>query len=224
MVRKVDWKIYIIIAIITSMFFITGIYTGFVLSKEKIDIISEQVGALDSGLKDTELTLLFLSFFGNKSCDLLRHQLNSLEIDSNNLRKDVEFYEATEKLTDPSYITVKKDYMSLMLRHWLYYKEMKEECSTNSTVILYFYSNKYCDSCEDQGIILTYLKREQPDNIAVFSFDTDLEVKMIDYIGNLYNFTTKKIPVLIIEDEKYEGFLNKEELKTILCEKNRILC
>lgn len=224
MVRKIEWKTFLIIGIITFIFFISGIYTGIILSKEKVNTIEEQIKYFSYSLRDTELTLLFLSLFGKKSCDLLSEQLSDLEIQSEELRKDVAFYETTEKITDPSYIEIKRNYMSVMLTHWLYHEQMKRECNVNSTVILYFYSNKYCGICEDQGIILTYLKKEHWDNLVIFSFDFDLDVRMIDYLGKLYDFEAREDPVLIIDDEKHEEFLDKEELEEILCEKSKLLC
>ena len=94
----------------------------------------------------------------------------------------------------------------------------------DSTIILFFYSNKYCEICEDQGTILTYIKQKHPKAIMIFTFDVDMDVRMINYLGEIYDFEVRENPVLIIEDKKYENFLSRNDIEKILCEIDETMC
>lgn len=222
--RRVDWKIYILIGLVTFIFFFSGIFAGVLISKTKIDVLSSQVDQFSSSMKETETMMLFLSIYGEKACDMIYEQMNKLSEESENIGKDVAFLETTKKIDDPYYTTLKKNYMSVMLMHWLYNEKAKADCKTNSTTILFFYSNLYCKSCKDEGTVLTYLKQKYPENIMLFSFDTDLEITMIKHLGKLYGFEAREDPVIIIEGKKYEKFMNREEIESVLCELNEKMC
>jgi thiol-disulfide isomerase/thioredoxin len=222
--RSVEWKTYLIIGIITFIFFLSGIMTGIFLSKTKVDTLVEQVDQFRTNIRETETMMLFMSLYGKEACDMIYGQLDALGKESEEIRKEVAFYETTEKLEDPSYLSLKKDYMSVMLMHWLYQEKANIDCRMNSTIILFFYSNQRCEICKDEGTILTYLKQKYTNKIAIFTFDVDLDITMIDYLGKLYDFEIKENPVLIINGEKYEKFLNRNDIEKILCEKNETMC
>jgi len=52
--RRVEWKTYLIIGIITFAFFFSGIFTGIFMSIKKIDILSEQVDQFRTSIRETE--------------------------------------------------------------------------------------------------------------------------------------------------------------------------
>jgi len=216
--RKVEWKTYLAIGIITFIFFLSGILTGLFISKAKVDTLVEQVNQLGINLRETETIMLFMSLYGKDACDMLYEQLDALNNESEEIRKDVAFYETTKRVEDPSYIATKKNYMSIMLMHWLYQEKANKECQINSTIILFFYSNKYCEICKDQGTVLTYMKQKYADKIVIFTFDVDLDVRMINYLGKLYGFEVRENPVLIIRNTKYEKFLSRNDIEKILCD------
>lgn len=222
--RRVEWNTYVIIGVITFIFFFSGIFTGIYINKMKVDVLSDQVSQFRTSMTDTETMMLFLSIYGEDACDMLQEQLNALSEESKEIGEDVAFYESTKKVEEPYYLELKRNYMSIVLKHWLYNERAKTECKINSTTILFFYSNRYCEICEDEGTILSYIKNKYPDNLMIFAFDVDLDVRMINYLGTLYDFEVMETPVLIIEGNKYEGFLSKTDLEKIICESNSAVC
>lgn len=226
MVRhKVDWHIYLIVAIITSVVFFSGIYIGIILSREKISVLAVDVKQFGESLQETELTMLFLSTIGgNQSCELLQSQMNKLAAQSDETARKVIFYETEERLRLEDYPALKKQYMLTVLKHWLYFERMKKDCVTNATTVLYFYSNVNCPSCGDQGTTLSYLKQKYDDALMVFPVDYDTDLSMIKMLGQTYGFSNLTVPVMVIDGKKYEGFIAKTELQQILCLTNNAFC
>ena len=104
------------------------------------------------------------------------------------------------------------------LNYWLFAKKTKEKCDLDVVNILYFYSEKNCQTCPDQGVILTYFKKTFGDKLLVFPIDVDYELNepVITILKKQYDVTM--YPTTIIEDQKYEGIIHNEELKKIICD------
>ena len=82
--------------------------------------------------------------------------------------------------------------------------------------ILYFYRND-CDICPNQGVILTYFKNVFGDKLLVFPIDGGLssDESAVDIIQSRFNITS--YPTLIVEEQKFEGVIEKDALRTIIC-------
>ena len=63
----------------------------------------------------------------------------------------------------------------------------------------------------------TYFKNKFGDKLLIFPIDVDYEENepVITILEKQYKIT--KTPTLVIEDKKYEGIINEEELKKIIC-------
>jgi len=111
-------------------------------------------------------------------------------------------------------LSLKKYYSILEARHWLFIKKASQECNTNATPILYFYSNEPdCKNCETQGFVFSYVKKVMPD-ILVYSFDVNLDSSAIYTLKINYNVTTT--PSFVINEKTYSGYKDSEELIAIL--------
>ena len=95
-------------------------------------------------------------------------------------------------------------------------KGMEEWCQFNQTIILYFYKKKEdCPDCDGQAFVLTDLNKEIDPEIAIFSFDSDLELPSIDTLELFYNITS--YPCVVIEDNTHCGLHNKNNLVELIC-------
>jgi len=133
----------------------------------------------------------------NNTCDLLDYEITRLGE------------------TGEEFKNLKKKYTSLLIRNWLFFKEFKENCNSNMSIVLYFYSNEYCDDCSQQGAVLTYMQRKYP-VIKVIALDADLDMNVMKLMKRLYNIEEVTEPVLIINEERHEGLKSRDDLEEIL--------
>jgi thiol-disulfide isomerase/thioredoxin len=93
-------------------------------------------------------------------------------------------------------------------------------CDDNVVNILYFFSRDQCDICPSQGQILTYFKKKLQDKLLVFPINVDFEEDedFIKIIRIRYNVTV--MPTLVVNDQKYEGVVSRDELSKIICEQS----
>jgi hypothetical protein len=118
---------------------------------------------------------------------------------------------------NPQVIRLKKNYSLLEIKNWLLTEKAKDQCQAKLIPILYFYSNhEDCPTCAKQGYVLTYLREKYP-FLRIYSFDYNLELSALDTIKSLYRLTDP-LPILVIGENTYSGFRDKEEIENILPE------
>jgi len=107
-------------------------------------------------------------------------------------------------------ISLKNQYYALEIKHYLLINEINEKCGKKYDTILYFYGTEdECKLCSIQGEEITRLKNNSPEKM-VYSFDYNSEYLLV---RNLINTNSIEItPSIIINKEKYEGFLNYNDL------------
>jgi hypothetical protein len=83
--------------------------------------------------------------------------------------------------------------------------------------VLYFYSEEKCPQCSNMGVLLTYYKKKLDQKLLIFPINIDLEKdeKIITLLRKRYEVYS--LPTIIVEDSKFEGFLDKSELGKLIC-------
>ena len=214
--RKINTKIYLLAAFFTMIIFFTGILLDRMLTNTKNELLINYIREIEEEQTNTQLEFLLLERAGkNNTCDLLDYEITTLGKTGEQTRIEVARYEESGKIYTKEFKDLKKKYTSLLIRNWLFFKEFKENCNSNMTIILYFYSNKYCNDCNQQGSVLTYMQRKYP-SIKVISLDSDLDMNVMKLMKRLYDIKNVTKPVLIINEKKYEGLKSRSDLEKIL--------
>ncbi|MCK4428827.1 MAG: thioredoxin family protein, partial [Candidatus Aenigmarchaeota archaeon] len=172
--------------------------------------------ALDEERNIQETNRLLLTLFEDDSCVLLQEYMNEIAPNLEKLAWRTDYYERSadrKRFSEEEYVKIKKNYMLLLVNYWLIAKKLESTCGDNTPKLIYFYSNKKCDDCKAQGIILDSVKKEH-EEIMVFSMDKDIDLSTIRLIAGIYNVT--EVPSLVINDETYNGFMNKKEVEEAL--------
>lgn len=212
--KRITWPFYLVTFVITALVFISGVYFGFFLNRAKSSELQEMVSDLDKIRTEQELNLLLIDYLPNKTCDIMRYELEEIIPRINELEKEVTFYEDTRKFEESSYMETKKDYMINQIKYWLYMEKLKSSCDLNVTTLIYFYSNRECDLCRNQGIVLDYMKNRHKSDLMIFALDTDLGMNSIEIIRKSYGIET--LPALIVNEKIYGGFVNRTSLEEII--------
>lgn len=113
---------------------------------------------------------------------------------------------------DEEVISLKERYHIYQIQEYLFFRSLKEECGTNNTLILQFYS-KNCDLCMAQGTTLDALYAKDK-SVNIYAIDYDIDNPALRALKSYYKVSST--PSLVINGKTYTGFLELSELeKTI---------
>ena len=164
-----------------------------------------------------QLQYLYLNAFsGQDNCPIIAATLRTTIEDLSASLEEVINYEEQKQSQSTRQKIVQRRYIIDNLRYWLLAKESKQRCNLDIVTILYFYSSD-CDSCPNQGTILTYFKNLFGEQVLIFPINLDLknDEPMVEIAMLQFNVT--KYPTLIIDTQKYEGVIKKDDLQEIIC-------
>lgn len=209
----VDYK-YFLAGFISLLIFMVGIQTGLLLSNEKVRLFENEVQSVRNHVDSLELEFLFIDVFGKElSCEYLNNQVILVGNEADRMGALLSSYDASRKLDEPIN-TTKEDYMSVLIREWLYFEKVKGACHTNATTVVYFYSNNACPDCREQGVVLTYFKQSMKDKLMVFPIDLNVNLPIIQSLRGTFGIA--EVPTIVVNGVKYPGFVDKDRLGSIL--------
>lgn len=208
-------RIIISAFIISALLFLSGIYVGYSINREKLSSIETKLIEITSDIQNFQLEFLFLDVLGeNATCPLLADTLSEINKESYDIGTRLTSYGSEGEIQDYNeYMSTKREYSRLLIGYWLLANKLKTSCKLEANTIVYFFS-KECESCDDQGFVLTYFKKQEGENLLVFALDGDLDEPSIQVLKRHYNILS--YPALIINGESYDKFLSKGELEEIL--------
>jgi hypothetical protein len=206
--KKMDWSKHTAVFIITVLIFFTGILLGSYINTNKLISLNDLSEELRISAMSSEVEFAILS---ENPCKVTDYGFLSNEL--NDLSGKVEFMENQLGRNNPEVLKLKNFYSIVQLRHYLLMTKLTEECSLNVTNIIYFYSNEGdCETCSEQGFILSYLRYNYPINI--YSIDLNSQNNAVRALKEIYDI--ESAPSLVIDGEPYYTYLRTEDIRTII--------
>lgn len=215
--RTISTDKYIIAGIITGLIFFLGLTLGLIFEDARYGLIQQINQEQEIKYQSLQLQYLFLGAYNNEnSCAILAATLQETVTDLSDSLSDVIAYEEENKGTESQKIAVQRRYLQDNLRYWLLAKESKKKCNMNVLPVLYFYK-KDCESCPQQGTILSYFKDLLEDKLLVFPINMNLadQEPMVKIIQSQFNVT--EFPTIVVDNLKYEGIVDKQKMEEIIC-------
>ena len=201
---------YLAVFATTTLIFIVGILVGNYFASLKL----EKIDDIESQLKiDTLGTELQFSLFAQQPCGFINSTPLIDELHELGVKLDHMENILGKKNKD---VLMLKDYYSILeLRQWMLENEIKDKCGENRTLVLYFYSNDKdaCPKCEEQGFILTYIRKNFKD-VNIYSFDADSDNAAIKAIKSIYQIET--VPTVVVNGKKVENFATKDMMSDMI--------
>ncbi len=215
----INKRIFVIAGIITILLFISIYSLNFYMNTQREQVVVDRMEQILDEYQEIQALSLMSDAFGKEmTCLSLESTLSHLDktLWDTGLKID-KYREVTEQfITDPFYLNQKRKFNRNEVIYLSMLENMKEACNINQSVLLYFYRKKEeCADCDAQAFVLTDLNKEIDDEIAIFSFDTDLELPSINALAIFYNITS--YPCTVVEDHTYCGLHNKNDIEDILC-------
>lgn len=212
--------IFIAAAVITIMLFVSVYSFNLFLNMQRERVVIEKMEEVLDEYQEIQALSIMSDVFGKEmACISLEKRLAHMDETLWDTGVKIDKYrEVTEKfVTDPFYLDQKRKFNRNEIIYFSMLKEMKGWCKFNQTIILYFYKKKeYCPNCDAQSFVLTDLNKELDPEIAIFSFDSDLELPSVKTLELFYKIDS--YPCLVIEDDTYCRLHNKNDLIDRLCE------
>ncbi|MFH0862990.1 MAG: hypothetical protein V1875_08180 [Candidatus Altiarchaeota archaeon] len=196
----------------------------FLNSKREISITDDMDASLETMEEMQALTYLAPLFHDNETCVTLKSQLKLLDTQTWKLGNKIEDYHklTQEYMSNPEYYKQKRKFNRQEVMYLSLLRQIRDKCSLNQSIILYFYSNpKKCQQCDQQAFVLTHLHQKMDQEISIFSFDYDLDLPSVSVLKDVYN--VGELPCIVIEDGTYCGLQDKETIERVLCEKTPYL-
>lgn len=223
MARNIQRRRYLFVLVATVIIFSLGLLMGMVVNEKKVDFMerltaTQNLDALSLQLQFTYLNSLDInSTEGCKAMNAaLEHSWTTLAIAYSNL---VKYKDSPDVNSDNVKLLERNDLLN-NIRYWFLLKKAKTFCELEDSVsVLFFFSEKGCYECGAQSAILEHYKEIFDERFLLFHINRDIEDPMVHLLVNQYEASVS--PTIILEDEKFEGVMAKEELKKVVCSKFR---
>lgn len=208
--RKINRTRFFLAFIFTTAIFLIGMWFGQNMLKSKFSEIEEMQNDFRKDTVTIENEYMFLA---QNPCFLLNSSKFASELYL--MGERLEFMEESHGKDNKDVLRLKEYYSLLEMRHWLFLEEIKKKCNYDIKTILYFYSNRECNRCVEQGYILTFLRNSYPE-LNVYSFDVDIDNSALDILRKSYGVTSKNLPFIVFGNKTFSGFISAKELQNEL--------
>ncbi|RME52401.1 hypothetical protein D6783_04735 [Candidatus Woesearchaeota archaeon] len=210
--RRINKSKYLVSLLLTIAIFVIGIFIGNTFAEQKLSHVEELERDLRLDVLGIEIQY---AIFAEDPCQAI--ETGELTDELYDVSQKLTFMENQLGKDNKEVVSLKNYYSLLQARHWLLMQRSQRQCNNNLTLIIYFYSNKGdCPSCEQQGVILTYIRRKYP-FVRTYPYDINMENPVTRAIKQIYHVTTA--PTVIIDGEVYPHFLTTTEIESILAQK-----
>ncbi len=224
--REISKQRFVVAGIITLLVFLVGILFGMFVDNERFAYQNKQSEIQRLDYESLQLQYLYINYIAeqNETCTALSKALEKTTSELGDLLDKVLSVKDQNPIRNPDYENIYRSYLQSNFKYWILAERAKEKCNFQSVIILYFFSEKNCEICPEQGVVLTYFKKKFGENVLIFPVNVDLgqEETFIGLITSSYNVNT--LPSLYIEGELYQGVVSKQDLSEILCKKNKNMC
>ena len=212
-------KSILVVAFFMTLFLFLSIYFfNTLLNKEREEAVELRMDTFLENYQDMQTLSIMSDVFGEEvTCLAMEAQILSMNNELWDTGRKIDQYRARteEFMNDPFFLEQKKSFNRNEVLYFSMVKGMQEWCQLNQTLILYFYKKKEeCPDCDAQAFVLTDIKNELNEEIAIFSFDMNLELAPVSILAEYYNVTS--YPCIVINENADCGLYNKEKIMNLM--------
>ncbi|MCD6522138.1 MAG: thioredoxin family protein [Candidatus Diapherotrites archaeon] len=219
-------SVYVKGLVLGALLIIASMASLWILDKQRINVISEQMQQMSWEMEDSRLFLNYLeSMHGDKNaqCTIMKHRIIQQVEKADMLARKIDAYR-NSNVFSPDYYAIKKTFIYKDFELFLQFKKLRDECNESVNYIIYFYAENDPDhsACPDCGVQASILDtvRNKCRNTWVFALPYNTDIDLVKVIEKQYNI--QKVPALVINGERvYQGLTEADEIeKNIDCGEN----
>ncbi len=228
--HKTGIKLALISFLITVFLLATVLFLGSTLNDNRESDLNKRFERMSQDFNSMQTFSLLSETYDDKmACLAFESKLQELNSYIWKLGQDIDNYRtASEEFQkNQYYVQQKKIFNENEVYYYLLLRKMEKKCSIKRVNILFFYKNAVdCKKCDDQSFILSDISKMDDDNkkeIAVFSYDVDLNISTINLLAKYYD--VHEFPCMVINETPYCGIQDKNFIMKKVCtEENLYLC
>ncbi|MBU0591102.1 hypothetical protein KKF81_03470 [Candidatus Micrarchaeota archaeon] len=213
MERKISVPLYAGALIISLVIFIIGIFVGQIIDASNLQTISEDLSHVSQKVASINL-LLLMEDNSSSFCPVYMEQLQSIDQEIEIVGHKLTYLEEEKNIYDSE---LKKDYFVQEAESYLLSKKAKQLCNDSSILLVYFYSNVDCASCQDQGIEILKARDEllgKGITVKIYSFDGDMGSSVAESLMTQYNIVS--YPSIVVNGAVYSGYKDSNAVSSII--------
>lgn len=205
----IDWKKYVIVFVITLGLFGAALYSSDFFDRRRLTelkAIQDKI-SLDLMSSETEFSILEELSCKDVNTSLLTPRINDLE-------SKIQYSEQNIGINNPEVVNLKRYYTILQIKDYLLMKRIGERCHTNSTFILYVYSQNNCADCAKESLVLNSLREKYP-KLQIYAFDNDVDISAMKALISTYK-VPQTFPAFVINRKVYSGYKSPEDIEKLI--------
>jgi hypothetical protein len=226
-IMKLRQNIAILALAITIFLFLSIIFLGMILNNKREDKINNEVKKMYDDFRGMQtLSLIMENYDDEMVCIAFESKLKELDSYIWKLGENIDKYRvATEEFQkDEYFLTQKKEFNENEVFYYLMMKRMITRCNIEKEPILFFYQNSAdCKKCDDQSFVLNDINEiddeKGKNEIAIFSFDVDLNITSINILNQYYKIDQYPC-IAFSNNEKMCGMQDKNIIIKKICSIN----
>lgn len=221
---EINKKFLAIVSLFITIFlFATIVLVGSLMNQKREEYIDNQFDRLYEDFKSMQTLFLMADSYDNEmACLAFETKLKDLDTYVWKLGEKIDKYRSAseEFQKDKYYLTQKVIFNENEVFYLLLMRSMINKCNLSKEVIMFFYQNSAdCKKCDDQSFILADINTLDDDKgnqeVAVFSFDMDLNVSELNLLAKYYK--VDQYPCVVIGEEPYCGIQDKNFIIEKIC-------
>lgn len=210
--------------LITLFLFTSFIILGSFMDNKRENFLDGEFDRMYKDINDIQLISLVSDTFDDEMvCLAVENKLRNMNKYIWKLGQKIDQYRVAseEFMKDNYYLEQKIRFNEYEVNYFLLMKNMVKRCNMSKKIILFFYQNSAdCKKCDDQSFILTDIKemdeKNKQNEIAIFSYDMDLNISSLDILTKYYEVGS--YPCLVIDGNSYCGIQDKDTIMSLICE------
>jgi hypothetical protein len=210
---------YVLAFLITAGIFSLGLLLGLVIEAKRVDFLTFYYQDQRLDIQSLQLQNQFADqFTSQRDCNGLLKTFDNSLLSLERARERIESYKKDASFNDNEFDLLKREYTLAQISYWLLYIRTKEICGLDSSTILYFFGDETsCADCEDQAVVLTWLKHKLGTKLLNFVFDGTYAERepIVKLMKSIHNVTS--YPTLVINGKTVQGFMGRKEILLELC-------
>ncbi len=220
--RSLSIPMHLTALFITIIVFVLGIWIGNYLALQ----VNQQFYTEIDALQTNNVNLEFLSLLESdpairtnaalktEVCTAVEQSAHNLGVQTADVGRRLRLFE--QKRGDGSdVLALQQRYFALEARDYFFWKKLKSLCSSNLTLVIYFYRTE-CGNCALFDTAIGDFKQQNPPGILVYSFNLDHRgtTPSIAMLSSLYKVTSS--PAIVVNDAKLTRAPSVEELQKLV--------
>lgn len=223
MIRGMQKRRYFFVLVATILVFSFGLLLGMTLNDKKVNMLEKMAVVQNLDALSLQLQFTYLNSLNINSTEGCKVMNAALETSWANLASSyinlVKYKDGPDVDAETVKILERNDFLN-NVRYWFLLERVKGFCELEDSVsALFFFSDKDCDGCGAQSTLLEHYKKVFGDRFLLFHINIDTEDPMVEFL--LRQYGVQAYPTTVIGEGKFEGVMQKDELKKVICTKFR---